>query len=88
MRISCLLAQSPLEIPHHPAPRTEVSQSPSFVFERMAALIVTSVIASGVLLALWFDTSRPTAMPSTYPYYDTQKPVPPWSEPTPLAGNR
>jgi hypothetical protein len=88
MRISCLLAESPLEIPHNPALRTQVSQSPWFLLEHLEAIIIASVIALGVLFALWFDASRPAARPSAYPYYDTQKPVPPWSEPTPLEGNR
>jgi hypothetical protein len=52
--------------------------------KRVAAIIV----ALGFLLVgLWFGVSTHRAPPPSYPYYDTQKPVPPWSEPVPLKGN-
>ena len=48
---------------------------------------------AAIILALglfWLAFALPTyhAPRPSYPYYDTQKPVPPWSEPTPLEGNR
>jgi hypothetical protein len=36
---------------------------------------------------LWFGVSTYQTPRASYPYYDTQKPVPPWSEPMPLEGN-
>ena len=56
--------------------------------ENVGTLIITFVIGLSVVFAMWFNVSTPTAPRPTYPYYDTQKPVPPWSEPTPLEGNR
>ena len=88
MKTSCLVAESSLEIPHNSSPQTRIAQNPSFLLEHLGAIIIASVIGLGFLFGLWFDASRPTAPLSTYPYYDTQKPVPPWSEPTPLEGNR
>jgi hypothetical protein len=49
--------------------------------KKLAAIIV----ALGFVLCLFgVSTHAPRA---SYPYYDTQKPVPPWSEPLPLKGN-
>ena len=45
---------------------------------------VAAIIAalSFLLVGLWFGVSTHHAPPQvSYPYYDTQKPVPPWSEP-------
>jgi hypothetical protein len=45
---------------------------------------VVAIIAalSFLLVGLWFGVSTHHAPPQvSYPYYDTQKPVPPWSEP-------
>jgi len=50
----------------------------------LAAIIATL----GFLFGLWFGIPTRHAPRSSYPYYDTQKPVPPWSEPMPLEGNR
>ena len=36
---------------------------------------------------LWFGVSTYHAPRASYPYYDTQKPVPAWGEPMPLEGN-
>jgi hypothetical protein len=52
--------------------------------KQLAAIIV----ALGFLICAWFTFSTPHTSAPNYPYYDTQKPVPPWSEPTPLEGNR
>jgi hypothetical protein len=47
--------------------------------KRVAAIIAA---LSFLFVGLWFGASTRHAPPqSSYPYYDTQKPVPPWSEP-------
>jgi hypothetical protein len=50
--------------------------------KKLAAIVV--VLGS---FWLWFGVSPYQAPLATYPYYDIQKPVPPWSEPLPLKGN-
>ena len=47
---------------------------------------VASIIAmlGFLLIGLWFGISTRQTRQPIYPYYDTQKPVPPWSEPMPL----
>ena len=58
---------------------------PSFLthIKQLAAII----LALGLF---WLAFALPTyhAPRPSYPYYNTEKPVPPWSEPTPLEGNR
>jgi hypothetical protein len=49
-------------------------------------LAATLAVLSFVF-ALGFGVSAYHAPRASYPYYDTQKPVPPWSEPMPLEGN-
>ena len=76
---------------HHDPPlwtRDVISQRPPFLFTHVKQL--AAIIAGLTLLfGLWFGVSTYHAPPRpSYPYYDTQKPVPPWSEPTPLEGNR
>jgi hypothetical protein len=44
--------------------------------------------ALGILFGLWFGIATYHAPRPSYPYYDTQNPVPTWSEPAPLQGNR
>jgi hypothetical protein len=58
-------------------------QPPSTHAKKLAAVIVVL----SFVFCLWFGvpTYRPPV--ASYPYYDTQKPVPPWSEPMPLEGN-
>jgi hypothetical protein len=51
--------------------------------KKLAAIIVVL----GFVFWLWFGVSTYHAPQASYPYYDTQKPVPPWSEPMPLEGN-
>ena len=51
--------------------------------KKLAAIIV----GLGFVLCLWFGVSTYHAPRASYPYYDTQNPVPPWSEPMPLEGN-
>jgi hypothetical protein len=82
------IAKSVLQIPQSPPPGPRISQSPSFLLEHLGAMIIAAVIGLGFVFSLWFDVSTPIAPRPTYPYYDTQKPVPPWSEPAPLEGNR
>jgi hypothetical protein len=51
--------------------------------KKLAAILVML----GFVSWLWFGVSTYQAPRTTFPYYDTQKPVPPWSEPMPLEGN-
>jgi hypothetical protein len=51
--------------------------------KKLAAVIVML----GFVFCLWFGVSTYRLPLASYPYYDTQKPVPPWSEPMPLEGN-
>jgi hypothetical protein len=75
---------------HHDPPlctRDVISQRPPFLFTHVKRL--AAIVALGCLLVgLWFAVSAYHTPGASYPYYDTQKPVPPWSEPTPLEGNR
>ena len=68
--------------------RDVISQRPPSIFahgKQLAGIIV----ALGVLFWLSFGLLTHHAPPASYPYYDdTQKPLLPWSEPTPLPGNR
>ena len=67
--------------------RDVISQSRPFLlthFKQLAAII--AVLA--FLFSLWIGVSTYHTPRPSYPYYDTQKPVPPWSEPMPLEGNR
>ena len=58
-------------------------------YREYATLLASAIIAAlTFLFGLWFGVSTYHAPRPSYPYYDTQKPVPPWSEPTPLEGNR
>ena len=77
------------QIHHDPPLRTRdvISQRPLFLLtlvKQLAAIIA----ALTFLFGLWFGVSTYHTPRPSYPYYDTQKPVPPWSEPTPLEGNR
>jgi hypothetical protein len=65
--------------------RNVISQRPRLLFVRIQQLVAVATL--GFLLWLWFGVSRHDASQPSYPYYDTQKPVPPWSEPGPLEGN-
>ena len=49
----------------------------------LAAIIAVPAFLFGLISLSTYHTPRPN-----YPYYDTQKPVPLWSEPMPLEGNR
>ena len=92
----------PIAVPHHihtytellqqihddPPLRTRdvISQRPPFPFIHVKQLAAV-IAALGCLFGLWFGVSTYHTPRPSYPYYDTQKPVPPWSEPTPLEGN-
>jgi hypothetical protein len=52
--------------------------------KRVAAIIAG---LSFLLVGLWFGISTRHTPQSSYPQYDTQEPVPQWSEPMPLKGN-
>jgi hypothetical protein len=58
---------------------------PSFFthVKQLAAIIVVL----GILFWPWFGVLAYHAPGPTYRYFDTQKPVSPWSEPTSLKGN-
>ena len=78
-----LTAQTLVEVSAKPRwTRDVISQSHPFLFT-LAAIMA----ALGILFGLWFGLSTYHAPRPSYPYYDTQKPVPQWSEPTPLEGN-
>jgi hypothetical protein len=62
-------------------------QRSPFIFthaKHLAAIMAALVI----LFGLWFGMATYHAPRASYPYYDMQKPVPTWSEPAPLEGNR
>jgi hypothetical protein len=59
---------------------------PSFTHIKQLAAII--IVALGFLFWLWFGASTYHAPRASYPYYDMQKPVPPWSEPMALKGNQ
>ena len=92
----------PIAVPHQIHPYAElrqqihdarlrtwdvISQRPPFLLTLVKQLVVI-IAALTFLFGLWFGVSTYHTPPPSYPYYDTQKPVPPWSEPTPLEGNR
>jgi len=49
----------------------------------LAAIMAVPALLFGLIGVSTYHTPR-----SSYPYYDTQKPVPLWSEPRPIEGNR
>jgi len=67
--------------------RNVISQRHPFLLthvKQLAAIVALGCLLVGLSLGVsTYHTPRPS-----YPYYDTQKPVPLWSEPTPLEGNR
>jgi hypothetical protein len=67
--------------------RDVISQRPrpsSLTHVKKLAAIVAVL---GFVFCLGFGASTYRAPQPSYPYYDTQQPVPPWSEPMPLEGN-
>jgi len=77
------------QVHHYPPPWTRdvIPQRPRFLLTHVKQLAAI-IAALTFLFGLWFGVSTYHAPRQTYPYYDTQKPVPPWSEPTLLEGNR
>lgn len=62
--------------------------STPFLFTHIKRVAAIVAALSFLFVGLWFGVSTRHAPPqSSYPYYDTQKPVPPWSEPMSLKGN-
>ena len=75
---------------HHDLPlwtRDVISQRLPFLFAHVKQLAAIVALCS-LFVGLWFGVSTSQAPRPSYPYYNTQKLVPPWSEPTPLKGNR
>ena len=70
--------------PHVWARDVAFKASPSFLVRVQQ---VIAIVVIGFLFWLWFGASKGHTPRPSYPYYDTQRPVPPWSEPAPLAGN-
>jgi len=58
-----------------------------FLFTRVKRVATIMVALGCLFVGLSFGVSTYRASRPSYPYYDTQKPVPPWSEPAPLKGN-
>jgi len=65
--------------------RDVISQRPRFLFTHVKQLAAIIAARGCLFAALWFGVSTYHAPRPSYPYYDTQKPVLPWS--TPLEGN-
>ena len=63
-----------------------IPQRPPFLITYVKEATVIIVVLA-FLFGLWFGVSTHHAPRASYPYYDPQKPVPPWSEPAPLRGN-
>ena len=75
---------------HHDPPlwtRDVISQRRPFLLTHVKQLAAI-IAALALLFGLWIGVSTYHTPRPSYPYYDTQKPVPPWSEPMPLKGNR
>jgi hypothetical protein len=58
-----------------------------FLFSHVKRVAAIIAVLAFLFVGLWFGVSTHRAPRPSYPYYDTQKPVPPWSEPVPLKGN-
>jgi hypothetical protein len=60
----------------------QLAGSPTpFLFTHLKRVAAIIAGLSFLLIGLWFGTSTRRAPQPSYPYYDMQKPVPPWSEP-------
>jgi len=66
--------------------RDAIAQRLPFSFAYLKQLTVIIAVLA-FLFGFWFGVSTHHAPRANYPYYDTQKPVPPWNEPAPLEGN-
>jgi len=67
--------------------RDVVSQRPRPSSLSHVKKLAAIILVLGFVFLLQFRVSTYYAPRVSYPYYDTQKPVPPWSEPAPLEGN-
>jgi hypothetical protein len=67
--------------------RDEISEPPRLSFLTHVKKLTAIIVVLGFVFWLWFGVSTYHAPLASYPYYDTQKPVPPWSEPMALKGN-
>jgi long-subunit acyl-CoA synthetase (AMP-forming) len=73
---------------------TELREQSDVISQRLrrsslphAKKLAAAIVALTFVFWLGFDVATYHAPQANYPYYDTQKPVPPWSEPMPLEGN-
>src|SRR6266480_5064444 len=64
-----------------------ISQRPPFFLTHLKQVTAIIAVLGFLLVGLWLGVSTHRAPRPGYPYYDTQKPLPPWSEPIPLRGN-
>jgi hypothetical protein len=67
--------------------RDVISQRSGLSFSAHARKLAAIIVMLGFVFWLGFGVSTHHPPRPSYPYYDTQKPVPPWSEPMPLKGN-
>lgn len=67
--------------------RDVISQRPRSSSLIHVKKLAATIVGLGFVLCVWFGVSTYHAPRASYPYYDTQKPVPPWSEPMALQGN-
>jgi len=67
--------------------RDVISERPRPSFLTHVKKLTAIIVVLGFVFWLWFGVSTYHAPLASYPYYDTQKPVPPWSEPMALKGN-
>ncbi|HEU0049006.1 MAG TPA: hypothetical protein VFQ43_15545 [Nitrososphaera sp.] len=67
--------------------RDVISQRPRLSPLTQVTKLAAIIVVLGFVFWLWFGVSTYHAPRASYPYYDTQKPVPPWSEPMALKGN-
>jgi hypothetical protein len=67
--------------------RDVISEGPRPSFLTHVKKLAAIIVVFGFVSRLWFGVLTYHAPLASYPYYDTQKPVPPWSEPMALKGN-
>jgi hypothetical protein len=67
--------------------RDVISEGPRPSFLAHVKKLAAIIVVLGFVFWLWFGVSTYQAPLASYPYYDTQKPVPSWSEPMALKGN-
>ena len=66
--------------------RDVIAQRSPFLFAHVKEVTATIAVLA-FLFGFWFGVSTHHAPRASYPYYDTQKPLPPWNEPAPLESN-